>query len=147
MNLFELLNRGAAHAPKRPKFTAAQVRDFEAARRQWMNALLVEQTRAWMSIGEKDREVVVGLTLVLTIAGFISVYDSRDTDRPDLRIIRGAVSTAEQCMKSGYVITADHARAFSSAAARARELVENASYEAIIHASNSARNLTGLQNA
>jgi hypothetical protein len=141
MNLQAFLSRGAAHAPKQvdPVTKAA-----EDTRVRWLDALMADETRAWMGIGEADRGVVEGLTTMLAIAGFAHVYDTRNADTPDIRIIRGAISAAEQCMKRGGVVQVEDARAFSSAATRARAIIESASVDAIIHAATQIRATVGL---
>lgn len=141
MNLHAFLNRGAAHAPKPidPIVKAA-----EDTRKQWLNALLVDQTRTWMSLDESEPDVLSAMATMLAIAGFAHVYDARRSDTPDLRIIRGAISAITQCSAEGSVITADHARAFSSAAQRAVSIIEVASVEAIVHAAKSIRETVGL---
>lgn len=144
MNLFTMLNRGAAHAPA-PKLPGAHVRAAEAARRQWLNALVVDETRAWLNLGEAQPDVLNGLTTLLTLAGFVHVFDARDADTLDVRIIRGAISTAEGCVRAGEVITANDAQAFSSAAARAAAIIRAGTVPAIIHASRSIRETIGLK--
>lgn len=145
MNLFTMLNRGAAHAPSDTQRQQAKITvAAETARKQWLNALLVDQTRAWMSIGQQEAGVLAGLTTMLTIAGFVHVYDVKNIDTPDLRIIRGAVSAATQCMEAGGCVSLADAQAFSSAAKRADAIIKAASVEAIIHASQAIRDTVGL---
>lgn len=144
MNLFTLLNRGAAHAPPKPQYTPAQLRAIEATRLQWLNALLVDQTRTWLSLGEHAPDVLEGMATMLTIAGFVHVFDARSADTPELRVIRGAISAATQCAATGSVLTADDARAFRAACDRARTIIEAGSHAAIIHAAESIRKTVGL---
>lgn len=143
MNLFDVLNRGAALAPKPPEYTRQQLRAFEATRMQWLNALLVDQTRTWMSLGEHAPEVLEGMATMLTIAGFVHVFDARSADTPELRVIRGAISAATQCAASGSVLTAAEASAFRAACDRARTIIEAATVPAIIHAAESIRKTVG----
>ena len=63
MNLLALLNRGAAHAPKPPAYPPSVVKAAEQARAQWLNALLVDQTRAWMDLGAEQPDVLSGLAV------------------------------------------------------------------------------------
>ena len=65
MNLFDVLNRGAAYAPPPPRYTPAQLRAINGTRLQWLNALLVDQTRTWMSLGEHAPEVLEGMDIPL----------------------------------------------------------------------------------
>ena len=55
-------------------------------------------------------------------------------DTPDLSIIRGAISTAAQCVRAGGVINLAEAKAFSSAAIRAENIIKNCTVDAIVHA-------------
>lgn len=145
MNLLTFLNRGSAHAPSESQRRQAQITESaEAARAMWLNALFVDQTRAWMSIGEYDAGVLSGMATTLTIAGMAHVHDTKVTDSVDIRVIRGAISAATQCAKSGGVVSADDARAFSSAAVRAQNIIRVASVPAILHAAVSIRNVVGL---
>lgn len=152
MNLFALLNRGASHADilHQREATARQAgitAAAEASRAQWLSALLTDQTRAWMSIGEADRDVLAATAIMLTIAGFCSVYDTRDTDSLDLRILRGAISAATQCSAAGAVVSVNDARAFSAAADRAATIIRAATVPAICHAAESIRLTVGLADA
>ena len=81
---------------------------------------------------------------MLTIAGFVHVYDAKKDDTPDLRVIRGAISAATQCVKSGGRISVDDARAFTSACDRATAAVRSATVPAILHAAMSMRQVVGL---
>jgi hypothetical protein len=145
VNLFALLQRGAAHAPSETQRRQAQITaSAEAARAMWLNALFVDQTRAWMSIGEYDAGVLSGMASILTMAGMAHVHDTKSTDSVDLRVIRGAISAATQCAKSGGIVSVDDARAFSSAAVRAQNILREASVPAILHAAVSIRQVVGL---
>ena len=110
----------------------------------WLDALMVDQTRAWMAVGQSDPGAIEGMATMLAIAGFAHVYDARSADTVDLRIIRGAISAAGQCVKNGGMVTVDDARAFSSAATRAEAIITMASAEAIIHAATEIRKTVGL---
>lgn len=144
MNLFALLNRGAAYAPPKPRHPPAVVKAAEKARREWLDALLVDQTRAWLSLGESQPDVLSGLATVLTLAGMVHVFDTRNADTPDLRVIRGAISAATQSAAAGSVLTAADAGAFSAAAQRAEAIIRAASADAIIHAATGIRETVGL---
>lgn len=144
MNLFALLSRGAAHAPAKPRHTNAQIRAAEAARAMWLDALMVDETRAWLSLGEEQPEVLTAMATMLTLAGFVHAFDSRSVDTPDLRVIRGAISAATQCAEAGSVLTADNVRAFASACSRAEKIIRAGSVDAIIHAAVQIREAVGL---
>lgn len=145
MNLMALLNRGAAHAPTDAERRQAIInKAAEETRAKWLNALLVDETRAWMSIGANEPGVIEGMTTMLAIAGFAHVYDAKSADTPDLRVIRGAISAATQCQAAGGVVGVSDARAFSSAAGRAKAIIQKASVGAIIHAAQTIRETVGL---
>lgn len=145
MNLFTLLNRGAAHAPSDADREAAKVaKATEETRDKWLNALMADQCRTWMAIGTDDPGVLDGMTTMLAIAGFAHVYDARSVETPDLRIIRGAMSAAQQCQQRGGQVSVEDARAFSSAAGRAAIIITNCSRDAIVHAATEIRATVGL---
>lgn len=152
MDLFSFLRRGSSHAAvlssrQAARRQAAIDRAAENTRALWVDALTIDATRAWLSIGEKDRDVLTGLVIMLTIAGFCHAHAGRAEDHPDLRVFRGAVSAAMQCSAAGSVITAAHAGAFSSAVLRAMEVVRAASVPAILHAAESIRFAVGVSDA
>lgn len=134
MNIFDILNRGAAHAPKPPEHKPAVVRAAETTRKQWLDALQVDQVRAWMDLGQQQVEVLRGLATVLTLAGFAQAHDLRTEDTPEQRIIRGALSAAAQCGEAGAVISVADAKAFGAACDRAADIIKAASVAAIINA-------------
>lgn len=139
------LNAGARHAPSDAERQQRAINEAaEASRAQWLNALVVDELRAWEQIGDRDPGVIRSMSSMLTIAGFVHVYDTKDADTPDLRVIRGAISAAAQCSERGCKVTVDDARAFSAAIERAQQIVNNASVGAIIHAAQSMRALVGL---
>lgn len=145
MNLFALLNRGAAHAPSDAQRQQALIdKSAEDTRERWLDAIMADETRAWMGLGQADRGVIEGMTTMLAIAGFAHVYDAKRADTPDLSIIRGAISAGHQCMQRGCVVELADARAFSSAAERARAIIKVASVDAIIHAAQTIRETVGL---
>jgi hypothetical protein len=145
MNLMNFLKRGASHAPSEADRQQAMInKAAEDTRAKWLDAIMADETRAWMGIGEADRGIVEGLTTMLAIGGFASLHDHRDIDSPDLRVIRGAISAAGDCVAGGCVITLAQARAMSSGATRAREAIQRASVGAIIHAAQAIRETVGL---
>lgn len=134
MNLFDMLNKGASYAPKPPEHPARVVRAAEASRRQWLRALEVDQMRAWMDLGQAQKEVLKGLSTVLALAAFSQAHDLGTEDTPDQRVIRGALSAAAQCAEADAVIRLADAKAFSAACDRAVEIFQTASVSAIVHA-------------
>jgi hypothetical protein len=141
MNLMKFLGRGIARTG------GTQVDQMaEAQRAKWIDALLVDQTRAWMHLGESDRHAVVGLQAPLTLAIMCHLHrrGNRSSD-PEIRMIRGALSAVDQCVAAGSVITAQHAQAFSVAAGRAKEIFQRASTAAIVHAAVQLQALVNQQ--
>lgn len=129
MDLFAFVGRGV-----RLSGGTEADRATEKSRQHWLDKLLVDETRAWMSISEADRGLLSGLAILLTLAGLAHAHDTRDADTPAIRVIRGAISAAEQCGKGGSVIQPEHARAFSAACSHARRVLQAASLRAIQHA-------------
>ena len=72
--------------------------------------------------------------MLLTLAGLAHAHDRQSHDTPEIRIIRGAISAAEQCAKAGAVITPDVATAFASACRHACDILKTCSRGAIQHA-------------
>ena len=145
MNLFKFLNRGAAHAPSEAeRRQAAIAKSAEYARDRWLDALLTDQTRAWWSIGEQDKQVLSGTVVMLTIAGFCEVFDTKSAETVDLRVLRGGISAATQCGAAGSVITVPLAQAISSACLRAEAIIRRATVPGILHAAQTIRATVGL---
>lgn len=137
MNISSFLAIGAAYAPSDSTRRQKRIDDAaEQARSNWCDALLVDQTRAWLGIGERDMGVLSAFAVILTLAAFVQAYEASE-ETPDLRIIRGAISAAGQCSKAGGVITVQDAQAFSSAAQRADTIIRGASVGAITYAAKS----------
>jgi hypothetical protein len=143
MNLVAFLNRGARLAPP-PEHAQCVVRAAEKARRQWLNALLVDQTRALLDLGEKQPEVLRGMSAMLALAAWVQAHDLGTEDTPEQRVIRGAMSAAAQCAEAGCVVSTADAQAFSVAASRAVEIIRSGTVSAIIHAAQRARAAVGL---
>ena len=126
MNLMHFLDSGIDRIKQCESDRAA-----ERQRREWMSALLADETRAWMNLGQVDRGALRGVLGLLALAGFCLLHDGHDQDAPDMRVIRGAISAGEQCGHAGSVITREAAQAFAAAASRAHEIFRIASLEAI----------------
>ena len=138
MNLMQFIARGQAHAPTDGQRTAEKLRSL------WLNALMVDQTRAWMSLGEESPETLNAMASLLTIGGMVMVFETRKEDSPDMRVIRGAISAATQRAKSGGGITADDVRAFSAGCVRASSAIQSGSSAGILHAAKAIRAVVGL---
>lgn len=145
MNLMSFLNAGARHAPSDAERQQRAINEAsEASRAQWLNALVVDELRAWEQIGDSDPGLIRAMSSMLTLAGFVHFYDTKSADTPDLRVIRGAISAAAQCAERGCKVSADDARAFSAACERAAGIVRRGSAAAIVHAAQSMGELVGL---
>lgn len=144
MNLFAVLNRGVDLSGSRRRLQAVESRRerelreaISRTRAQWKNALLVDQTRAWMAVSSAEREVLTGLVSVLTLAGLARAHDDGHADSLTVRLIRGAISAADQCASTAdCVISALDATAFSSAARAAIEAIDSCTDAAIAHAAD-----------
>ena len=141
MNLMAFLQRGIGRAPTAPSPIALAA---ETARANWLDALMADECRAWMALGEVDTGMIDGMATMLTLAGFANSHDTRHANTPDIRIIRGALSAALECMDRGGVVQLADAQAFSSAAARARTIIESASQDAIVYAATRVRDTVGV---
>lgn len=139
MNLFALINRGVKLSE------ACEVdRVTEQARKRWIDALTTDEIRTWMNIQQQDKASLVGLGLVLSGAAFAAAHDAKTSDAPDVRVIRGALSAIEQAGHNGSHITTETAQAISSAATRARDVLQRCSKGAIQHAARQLRQAVGL---
>ncbi len=144
MDLMRFIDGGARRAAPPPGYTVAQLRAINATRRQWLNALLVDQTRAWLSLGERQPEVLEATATMLTIAAMVHGHGGGSADAPELAVIRGAISAATQCAAAGGTLTAAEAQAFSAAAVRADAIIHRATADAIVRAAHSIRAAVGL---
>ena len=151
MNIYKFLDRGPhgttlLQQRDNDSRMAAIATAAEGSRAHWLRALLADQTRTWLNIGEVDRDALANNSIMLTIAGFCHVFDggSEAIESPTMRIIRGAISAATQAVQAGGVLTVDDARAFSAAAERAAVVIQSATIPAIVHAAESIRRTVGL---
>lgn len=137
MNLFTAFNKaiersGALTILSRPNAQQRAVTQAVAkARAQWLDALLVDETAAWMSTYQQRPDVLRGLTAVLGLAALAKQHDDGHGDSAHVRVIRGALSTVEQCGKAGGSLTTETVQALSIAAKHAREVIEHCSDAAI----------------
>jgi hypothetical protein len=129
LNLFNFLSRGTA-----PIERAHIAKAANESREKWIHALQADEMRAWLDLGQAQQKTLTGLSVLLTLAGFVHVHDKRGVDTPELRVIRGAISTIEMCTKRGHVIREVDAIALQTAATRAKEIIRAASVDAICHA-------------
>lgn len=144
MNLLNFIARGTAGASTDESRRQARInKKAEDARERWIHALQVDETRAWLNLGEEQHKTLTGLAILLTIAGFCHVHDGGTVDTPDLRVIRGAISTVETCGKAGGVILPLDMATFQTACTRAKDIIRRASVGAILHAAVSIREAVG----
>lgn len=155
MDLFKFVGHGVALAgnPERRIAAERDLRDLQRrrnmvaqARDLWRNALTVDETRGWLSMLERNTQVLSGLCTVLSMVAIAQVADAGEND-PKVRVIRGALSAIEQAGKSGSVITHDLLVAVSSAARMARQIVDGCSDGAIEQAAHYMHTLVRLQGA
>lgn len=145
MNLFNFIARGTAGASTDASRKQDRInKQAEAARELWIHSLQVDEARAWMNLGEEQHKTLTGLAILLTIAGFCHVHDGGTVDTPELRTIRGAISTIEGCGKAGGVIDEVDIVTFQVACTRAKDIIRKASVAAILHAAVSIREATGV---
>ena len=145
MNLMAFLNKGVNYANDEAQ--RRRIRTLEKLRGKWIDALTVDQTRAWMSLGEKQPEALNGLATMLILAGFAKVYDCKNTNIPDISVIRGAISTAQQCAQRAYVLDLATVQALGSATTRAIDILKECSPAAIQHASFSMADISKMLEA
>lgn len=140
MNLFSLINKGVASSGaaailSRPKAPERQLaRSLTQTRAQWRNALLVDETAAWMSTYQQDERVLTGLVTVLTLCAMAREHDDGHSESAEVRVIRGAISAATQAAGQRFLITPDTVKAMSVAATRARQIVDTCSDAGIAQA-------------
>ena len=127
MNLFGFIARGVRHTGG----TELEQR-IEAQRRLWLDALLVDETRAWLNLHQSDRAALVGFQTLLTLALMAHLHDQpKAHDQPGVRVLRGGLSAIDQCLAENSVITPQHARSLQIAAEAARAALVMASQQAI----------------
>lgn len=140
MNLFNFISRGTAGAStdasrRQERLDSAT----EDTREKWIHALQADETRAWMDLGEAQHKTLSGLAVMLTIAGFAHVFDAGTVETPQLRVIRGAISTIESCGRNRGVITPIDLVTFQVACREAKAIIRAASRAAIKHAALTIR--------
>jgi len=116
-----------------------------ASRKQWLDALLIDELRAWESVGESDRAALDGLLVVLTMAGLCRAHADGHEQSREVRIIRGGVRIIEDCVGKGCKIARVDAQGLSAAVDTARGVVVAASAQAIGHAAVAMRWLAGCE--
>lgn len=135
MNLFDVLNKGAGHAPDKRYPTKVQ-REIAKTRASWQNALLVDQTRAWLDLGEQQSEVLQGLGITLCIASFAVQHMDKGEKSSDAAAINAGLTLCDDCYRlAGAVLTVDDTIALIDAAAAAGRVFKACSDEAVVYAS------------
>jgi hypothetical protein len=133
MNLSTFLNRGAAHAPKPPKYTAAELRGIKRMRENWLRTITADQVRCWMDLGEKQAEIIGGMSAIFGFGYYVAAHDHGEQSLP-ARVIRGGMSAAAGAVDAGYNVTKQDAMAFDSACDRVRGVIEASTDNAIVYA-------------
>ncbi|MEN9905601.1 MAG: hypothetical protein RLZZ555_2166 [Pseudomonadota bacterium] len=127
MNLHAFLSRGV----RLTGGTELEQRT-EAQRQKWLDALLVDETRAWLNLNQSNQAALVGFQTMLTLALMAYLHDQPQAHaHPTVRVIRGGLSTIDQCVAENSIITPQHARSLQVAAAAAREMLQQASQRGI----------------
>lgn len=126
--MFGLLSRGVALSGAKqrmpiPHAERKRAQAVQRTRQQWQGALQVDETSGWMSLMQQRPDVLRGLCTVLTLCGLAKAHQDRTDETPDIRVIRGAISAADQCGHEGSRLTPAHMQALSSAARRAASWV------------------------
>lgn len=144
MNLLNFLARGTAGASTDASRKEARINTrAEEARELWIHSLQVDEMRAWANLGEEQHRTLSGLAILLTIAGFCHVHDGGTVETPQLRVLRGAISTVETCGKAGGVINEIDIITFQTACRIAKDIIRGATVDAILNAAVSIREATG----
>jgi len=144
MNLFNFIARGTAGAKTDADRRQERLdQKAEEARALWIHSLQVDEMRAWADLGESQHKTLSGLAILLTIAGFCHVHDGGTVETPELRIIRGAISTIETCGHRQGVISDIDVITLQGACTRAKDIIRKASVKAILHAAVSIREAVG----
>lgn len=133
MNLFDVLNKGATHAPKRPKFTPAQLRGIKRMRENWLRTITGDSIRCWLDLGEKQAEVIGGMFSIFTFGYYAAIHDHGEQS-PQARVIRGGMSAAAGAIRKGYTVDKFDALTFDATCAQVREVITTASDAAIVYA-------------
>lgn len=145
MDITKFWARGVGLSGLQQRKDDAVTKATEDTRAAWLKALGSDELRTWFDVGQQSTEPLRGLLVTLTIAGMCKTHDSGDESHPTVRVIRGAISTLDDCIgRRQAVISADDARALSAAVVHAKQAVEAASHKAIHHAATSMRRLAAL---
>ena len=144
MNIMNFLARGTAGAKTDADRRQERLNQkAEDARALWIHSLQVDEMRAWADLGESQHKTLSGLAILLTIAGFCHVHDGGTVETPELRIIRGAISTIETCGRRQGVISSVDVVTFQVACRHAKGIIRSATVPAILHAAVSIREAVG----
>lgn len=144
MNLYNFISRGTTGAQTDAQRRQARIdAKAEDARAKWIHALQADEARAWLNLGEVQHKTLTGLAIMLTIAGFCHVHDAGTVETPNLRVLRGAISTVETCGQRQGVIREIDVITFQVACAIAKDIIRKASMGAILHAAVSIREAVG----
>lgn len=134
MNICDIWGRGAALAPKPPKYTAAELRGIKRMRENWLRTITADQVSCWMDLGEKQAQIIGGMSAIFGFGYFVAAHD-HGQQSVQARIIRGGMSAAAGAVEAGYRVTKQDAMAFDSACDRVRGVIEASTDDAIVYAS------------
>lgn len=134
MNLFDVINRGTAHAPKPPKYTDAELRGIRRMRENWLRTITADQVRCWMDLGERQAEIIGGMASIFGFGFYVAIHDHGEQSLA-ARVIRGGISTAANAISAGYMVTKADALAFDAACDKVRGVIEASTDDAVVYAS------------
>lgn len=134
MNIFKLINRGINLVHEDQELKAA-----EELRLQWLHQLDADILRAWWNVTEIDKPLLSRMGVKFTLAGMCHVFDTREVDSVNVRMMRAAMSLIEQVGNQGSVLSAENVKSLEIASLRAKEVISSSSSYAILHAATTLR--------
>lgn len=134
MNICDIWSRGASLAPKPPKYTDAEKRGIKRMRENWLRTITADQVRCWMDLGEKQAEIIGGMSAIFGFGYYVAAHDFGQQS-VQARVIRGGLSAAAGAIGAGYIVTKQDAMAFDSACEKVRGVIESSTDDAVVYAS------------
>lgn len=83
------------------------------------------ETRTWLSMGQKDKDLIDELKMPLTIAGLVHVSESGKADGGIFELIAMVLRVLDRCSKTDDLIGEHETRSISLACQYAREMLES----------------------
>ena len=145
MKLHKYIGNRAAYARTRPLFTVPELRAINRCRQQWLDALLLDQTRAWLDLGERQPEVLQGLAVLLTLGHLADGYEAGDGSVERRKSMATAMGRAQDAAaQRGCVLTAEDADVLHAGVMAAHAAIKQARPAALMHAAECLRADVGL---